>query len=614
MNFEENNLFQPSNGIMMSQSLMKKLQEMKALKQKQKEELFHKQNELLKTNRFLNPSVFLDRYEQSKKLHLSKIEEQQSSSNDSGLEVINEQMSDSSSNSTVVLGNDLDSANEIEVSSTSSEEIENSFEKSSSMDLNLDNIPVKGISDGKPFEQLLEEQLFKEKTESKLQKRLLKPKRPFLRKGQGTARFNGPPPKPIKPKKLQKQTESVPKQLNLTSQSVLTSKVNELDSLNIKTQPTVKKVQKPVRKTAVLKRRIPIKDLKLIPTPVQHEVTKPLFANEKSSPPESENKFVNDFNDQEVWSDANDDTVLTLETTAFENLLNVPADPDQSSNETFEQMEKYCNRHFAEDDNNKTLTESTNNLNMQHSSDVNKEPNKSKNVTNQLMQKLFPSLKPSENENKPPKENNQGFSPQKTKPKVFQPQLYTDPDPPKTKDSLLLKSKIEELQAEITKFQKENKALEKTKKEHELQVKDLKKEVLEFQSLKEEELKNIDQYRKTERAKLKKDRRMFEDYVSNTKCKLPTKEQKDQILDLEQEIEQIKTETKLKEQRLIAINQRLKSQVENLTTENESLKTKVEDLNEKVFSMEKAEEKRKLKESNRMWKEINKIVDEVFFI
>merc|ERR1719376_409626 len=611
MNFEENNLFQPSNGICMSQSLMKKLQEMKALKQKQKEELLNKQNQLLKTNRFLNPSVFLDRYEHSKKLHLSKIEEQQSSSNDSGLEVINEQMSDGSSNCTVV--NELYLADEIEVASSSSEEIENSFEKSSSVDLNLDNVPVKGIAVEKPFEQLIEEQLFKEEADKKLQKNLLKPKRPFLRKGQGTARFNGPPPKPIKPKKVQKQTEGFPKQLSLPSQSVLASKVNDLDIADSNTLPALKKTQKPVRKTAMLKRRMPIKDLKLIPTPVQHEVSKPLFINEKESVPEHENKFVNDFNDQEVWSDANDDTVLTLETTAFENLLKVPADPDQSSNETFEQMEKYCNRHFAEDDNNKTLTECTNNFNMEQALDDQNEPIQPKSESNNLMQKLFPALKPPGNENQPPNNNINNFPPQKTKQKIFQPHLYTDPDPPKTQESALLKSKVEELQAEITKFQRENKALEKTKNEHELQVKNLKNEVLEFQSLKEEELKNIDQYRKTEKAKLKKDRRLFEDYVTNTKCKLPTKEQKDQILDLEKEIEAVKAEAKVKEQRLVAVNQRLRSQVENLTAENEALKTKVESLDEKVSSMEKAEEKRKLKETNRMWKEINKIVDEASF-
>lgn len=507
--------------------------------------------------------------------------------------------------------------NEIVIGDTDDdEEIESSFEKTSSPEINLDDqpIPVTDMARGKTFEQLVEDQLRKENESAMLtsNEKVAAPKKNFLRKGQGTMRSRAP----IKraPKKLsENKIETVPPtQVVAQPQPEHNKKENE----KIREPYVVSKP--PVRKTARLNRKEPIKKLNLVPASKgsnQNSVIKrslaplPLPAFEKPKPASiaseeddnksSDNTLVEEVNydDEAAWSDPNDETAVTLDVTAMENLLSKPTDPNQTSNETFEQMERYCNKYYDDDD--------TSSINLDADPKLRESGSKAtaaakpvEQPANPLMQKLFPALKPQKTKKK-----------EAEKQKEFHAELYADPERPKPESGAILKRKLEELHAEIKRFQKENEAVLKSKAEYERKTDELRKQVEEFEKLKNEELNNLDQYRKSERAKLKKDRRMFEDYVNTTKQNMPSKDDKQAIKDLENELEETRSNNKLKEQRLGAINNRLRSQVEVLTNENVQLKDQVENLKNRVGKLESDAQRRKAKETNRMWKEINEIVD-----
>ncbi|GFR97057.1 centromere protein J [Elysia marginata] len=97
-----------------------------------------------------------------------------------------------------------------EQESNSGEE-EEEWPKQSVEQTNSEDRPISGIGGRKTFEQLLEEQLQKEKEEQRLQQENgelgAQRKIPFLKKGEGIARFNSAPKKPP-PKKTSKSSQS----------------------------------------------------------------------------------------------------------------------------------------------------------------------------------------------------------------------------------------------------------------------------------------------------------------------------------------------------------------------------------------------------------------------
>ena len=493
-------------------------------------------------------------------------------------------------------------------------DVESSFEKVSNKPLSFDEVPVKA---GKTFEEILAEQLTQEKAKAVSNKSASTPKRPFLRKGQGIARFNGPPKRPNIKKKTPQEDKSVvstscnaKKAVPVISHFALTDTVSEKASLispndSFPAASTETEIFQPpkddvkpkvcVRKTARLNRRNPMKQLNLKPvvhSPPTNKVDFTDFSVQKS-----DDDQVDKQNDTAL-SDIND-TVLGLESSDAN-------DYNTTSNETFEQMEKFCNEHYADISTVKTL-EDDDSVIMQKIEPL--RPNK-------LMLRLFPSLrddsrKRSADLTKPLPSKQES----KDQTKVFEenlpnckPSIVTAVDT--SGASELLKSKLHEMESEIKRFQDESAKLSAVRKDEENQLQLLKQEFEEFQQQKEDELQRLNEFKKCEMKKLKKDRKLFEEHAAAAKS-LPNKRDREYIQELESKINDLQNDFKLKEQRLSAINSRLRSQHESAVDENEKLKEKVKQLEDKLRKMEAEKEARKNKKSQVAWKAINEIVDSI---
>lgn len=222
-----------------------------------------------------------------------------------------------------------------------------------------------------------------------------------------------------------------------------------------------------------------------------------------------------------------------------------------------------------------------------------------------LMQKLFPGLKP-------PKSTSIHKDAQDHS--VLQRQIVSqttsadvDANVQESSQASVLKQKLLELESEIVKFKKENIALENLRKNHEENLKSLEKEMVEFNNQKEEELARLEEYKKTEIKKLKKERKLFEEHVLATRM-APRKEEREEILQLKEAMECLRSDNKVKEQRWISSNNRMRNQVERLEAENKQLQQRIDEM-----------ENQRLKEWNvtktnqpkpqSIWKTVNKIVE-----
>nr|CAB3229783.1 centromere protein J-like [Phallusia mammillata] len=478
--------------------------------------------------------------------------------------------------------------------------------KQSDRQLCFDDVPVAGGGNKKTFEQLLADQL---KLNNNIDKTAKKntastPKRTFLRRGQGIARFKGPPIR-AKKKAPEATQASSATQVAPTEASVkpVTNTIHQTerplsDAIPVQENNEEKKPVTRIRKTA--RKKEPIKELKLKPVSPKPHVH---FQNPISSFPnpgfDYEENLLDDHGEQDinenlddtlkdenallqesVWSDVND-SVLSINTTAIGNLG--PIDFDKTSNETFEQMEKFCNQRYGSD------------------SPMKKEEKMSQNTQppqpSKLMQSLFPSLGPkTSNVPKsiaPAKENTAALNPVPTK----------QDEQPK-----ILKTKLEEMECEIKKFQDETCKLSSVRKQEEEQLRLLKKEFEEFQKQKEDELQRLDDFKKMETKKLKKERKLFEDHITAVKS-LPNKKDREYIRELEKNICELQDEFKVKEQRLTAANNRLRTQLDTANKDNELLKERLHAAEEQIEILKKGDEKRRSKKSGAVWKAINNIVD-----
>lgn len=503
-------------------------------------------------------------------------------------------------------------------------DIESSFEKvSSKQKVSFDDVPVKA---GKTFDEILAEQLAQEKAlKPKKQTEASTPKRSFLRKGEGIARFKGPPKKStFKKKKESKKkveppisTDDIPVQIftkiSNSPQSTLSLKPKESSQASNTNNGTCSSIEfeKPIssvitetkpkpciRKTARLSKKEPIKHLVLKPNiEMSADVDGAKCLNQESH-------HNHPSHDESVWSDV-EDTVLKLDVTDTN-------DYNTTSNETFEQMEKFCYEQYADISSVKTLEEEDSII-MKKIEPL--PPNK-------LMQELFPSLRSNNMKKAKNSPQTQNALPQKvvvnetTKHPI---ESMTDPieneiksltTNEKSDHSAILKSKLEEMEAEIKNFQQESSKLGSVRKEEEKQLQLLKEEFEEFQRQKEDELNRLSEFKKAEIKKLKKDRKLFEDHVSATKS-MPNKRDREYIQELENKISDLQSENKLKEQRLNAVNSRLRSQLETAVDENDQFKKKIKQLEDKVSKLEHEKESRKNKRSQVAWKAINDIVDAI---
>ena len=503
-------------------------------------------------------------------------------------------------------------------------DIETSFEKISSKPVAFDDVPVKS---GKTFEELLTQQLAQENPVivQKKDTNASTPKRPFLRKGQGIARFNGPPKKSkLKKKPLSKETCSHPIDVKYQQLQLLNSVPDSFDenSANFKTsvckstskdtEPLVKVEEimhvppRPcIRKTARLTRREPMKQLTLKSDAIESSQYQPIIDFDSALlGKQVENS---DHHNESRWSE-DEDTVLALDVTNV-NTFNA------TSNETFEQMEEFCNEFYADVSTVKTL-ESDDSVIMQKIKPL---------PTNKLMLQLFPTLRHENNLKSKEGELLDGeteiksVSAESEKASSTICSLKTctknttspvSSNAFESAHSETLKNKLEEMQSEIKRFQVETAKLSVVRKEEEDQLQSLRQEFEEFQRQKEEELERLAQFKKSEIKKLKKDRKLFEEHAAAAKA-VPNKKDREYIQELESKCDKMLCEFKLKEQRLNAVNGRLRSQLETAVEENEKLKTSVKKLEDIVHKYEAEKESRKTKKSQAAWKAINEIVDSI---
>ena len=429
--------------------------------------------------------------------------------------------------------------------------------------VNYDEVPIK--TKGKTFEEVLEDELkktsHKESSNTSAQKQTAAstPKRTFLRKGQGISRFNGPPLKPKKPNKTKSTAKlhSNDGELERFESQVIANNIDhnqgtemwqkEINQQYDKESSLTAELTKPcVRKTSrLVSRKEPITTLILKP-PSSPPKTSPIRSVNKLSLSDDSNivkqstanvSLVSDNNsdddggddegqyspgfaqvnginttyrdtdqdDEECWSDGGDVT-LGLDATLLNLPSTIPENIDQT--ETFEQIEKYfCDsREKADSPEVRSFT-----------------PPLPSPPPNALMQKLFPAIKPAiEKPNKMVKKEIPSQHIEGNKPEIpFRPAQYVDREA--EKQATILKNKLEELQAEIKKFQDETAKLQKSRLGHEENMKKLQAEQEAFEQQKLEKTNEFEEYKKKEISKLKKERKLFEEHAAAAAA-LPNKQ------------------------------------------------------------------------------------------
>ncbi|XP_078488751.1 uncharacterized protein LOC100178680 [Ciona intestinalis] len=498
------------------------------------------------------------------------------------------------------------------------DQVEVSFENTSKNPGSFDDIPLK--SKGATFEEILEKELQQngEKKVSKEKKNVSSTpkvsKRTFLRKGQGIARFKGPPPKPkVRTKKPTEQKQEQVQHRSKTptveffenkntanefsQNTMLPTKHNDnvkIHEAKTTTQQPIQPERQVVRKTSRMTRKEPIKELRLKPVV---EFQSPLISRENSlqnlySPTSGSPEHLLQNLQESAWSDVEDSVLLI-----GEEPVQHGTDFNKTSNETFEQIEKYCNENYAHVNNIHSLD------NESISCPAVMEHQKPAPPPNRLMQKLFPSLK------------------QDPKVKVSPPQAIERSSMlcsrneenrfpiEESVQSTLLKKKLEEMELEIKRFQTESSKLSFLREKEAKQLEVKRKEVEMIEQRFKEQSEQFEDFRKSEIKKLKRERKMLDDHSAVLKD-LPSKQSREQIADLEKEILTLQEEMKIKEQRLGAVNSRLRCQLDVAVKENKTLCEKINNLEETVEKYEKQNNSRKNKKANTVWKAINDIVDE----
>eukprot|EP00794_Sanderia_malayensis_P014387 gene14387-15884_t len=187
--------------------------------------------------------------------------------------------------------------------------------------------------------------------------------------------------------------------------------------------------------------------------------------------------------------------------------------------------------------------------------------------TSNLMKHLFPNLKektvPREIENE--KKNEQRNVIENTRPPTFDSQL------PGQNSSDVMKTKLSELESEISKFKQENNNLEKLKIEREKELSKLRTEVERFQKQRSDELERIEKFKDEEARKIKRERKLFEKYQKEART-IPNKKDRDEIEALKQQLEELQDEVKRRETRWNGSAARFRKRIEDLENENHQLK------------------------------------------
>ncbi|XP_066297041.1 centromere protein J-like isoform X2 [Branchiostoma lanceolatum] len=201
--------------------------------------------------------------------------------------------------------------------------------------------------------------------------------------------------------------------------------------------------------------------------------------------------------------------------------------------------------------------------------------------TSELVAKLFPKLK-------------------STKPKVSveqeeqQQKLHTAAEKSVGEgfQSKVLRDKLAQLETEIERFRQENTALAKLRTDREEGMQRLQQEMTEFEKLKSDELKRLEEFRQQEAAKLKKERKLFEQHK---KALLqPDKRERAEIEELREQVQELQDELQRREQRWQSSLNRLKNQLQAAQNESQELREELRMMEkQRLDAWSKAETKKR---------------------
>ncbi|XP_078599317.1 uncharacterized protein LOC144874716 isoform X1 [Branchiostoma floridae x Branchiostoma japonicum] len=201
--------------------------------------------------------------------------------------------------------------------------------------------------------------------------------------------------------------------------------------------------------------------------------------------------------------------------------------------------------------------------------------------TSELVAKLFPKLKPS----KPKVSAEQEEQQQK---------LHTAAEKSVGEgfQSKVLRDKLAQLETEIERFRQENTALAKLRADREEGMQRLQQEMTEFEKLKSDELKRLEEFRQQEAAKLKKERKLFEQHK---KALLqPDKKERAEIEELREQVQELQDELQRREQRWQSSLNRLKNQLQAAQNESQELREELRMMEkQRLDAWSKADTKKK---------------------
>uniref|UniRef100_UPI00358F513C centromere protein J isoform X2 n=1 Tax=Myxine glutinosa TaxID=7769 RepID=UPI00358F513C len=196
--------------------------------------------------------------------------------------------------------------------------------------------------------------------------------------------------------------------------------------------------------------------------------------------------------------------------------------------------------------------------------------------TSQLIAKLFPALRP------------------KLKPTIIlekqQSESETIAVPEDAVQSRLLHERLAQLEVEITRFRTENFTLARLRQERESAVAVVHKEMEEFERHKNEEFVKLEELKKEEMRKMRKERRVFEKHAAAARA-IPDKQERDKMQALCKELAEVREEMQRREARSAMAQARLRDQVYTVTKENRELREE----------LRRAEQLRLTARSNAAW-------------
>ncbi|XP_055387735.1 calponin homology domain-containing protein DDB_G0272472 [Condylostylus longicornis] len=170
----------------------------------------------------------------------------------------------------------------------------------------------------------------------------------------------------------------------------------------------------------------------------------------------------------------------------------------------------------------------------------------------------------------------------------------------------LLKKRLFELEIEISTFRKNNSELLKLKQEHELNRIQLEQERLEMQEKFNDEKIKYEIHLHDERLNIEEERRKLEKCMREQK--IPNKKERNEILKLREEVENLQKELRNKDSIHVAAQGRLRAQIRNFEKEVKLLTLEIENLKKENKKLESENARMIRQNNNKILQEINKTI------